>query len=1838
VSVDAPLSITIESASGLDINSLRVLLNGDLVALAEDIQPGYAGTYTRETEPVLVLDITGHPDFVSGLNQVDVVVTDIAGIQGILSLEFYTSVGVSESVSVSESLVLDDTLGLFEAVPVSEQVVTSAGQTVDVSDQVEVTETLETGSLEVLALDGNTILVKSPFEMHFDNALNLDNYSFLPNPQGDKPGNPLVLEDIRLRYTIYQTGSSAAAIPEEISPGVVDLKDGKSDIFQFSGNITALFNLGDFIFLRDGINAGLYQVLEVLDQGPAFATVRFDKEMTLMDSNNGVINTDQIELVEVTEKVGDLATSESHLVFQVNSPGLSESNPLKAVYALEQRARQTVQDAVALNSTTPQTPEVEGGNVSASSFDLSQIEFVDYRTFSIPNSGQPLIWSASQDPADSVESHLTVYQIESKVDWTHISGVQGAVFKTSKILNNGDYTFQGRNLYLKLPRTPYTSPVLQWTAQNIQGPRLLDVNIDEEGAVRVTYDQPMRQEGQTLTNPADYSIAGGTSVQVRGVQSVGESEVVLYTEGLQDGDYTLTISTATPKDTAGNPLSPLFNSAVFTASTPIRNRSIFTDKGPISKPELSVQTGTAATVDDLETLTLTGAVLTNDDIGKRVRLTGSGSNDDDTYRILSVTDTDTVRVQARLNYPDANTGAIDWEVYDPRNGLIADDPTDVVVRVNGSPVTPDAVVGLRGQVVLPDMPGESDTVEVDYCHICNPRVEIRRLNSMEFRLNAYNRDVRGNEQSSHNYRFNNVLITPSNYDTADIQAPLDSPLLRSLKYRGYERAYTATLNDPNRLLLNTPIHKIAYPPQQRRLSEASVFYEGTVLPENDATPWDRKGAGTASGGILTVTDDSTGTAPTGQGIFWTLPIDLTFDHVFSSAWRFSVSSVATYEGVWSGLAAGYSDELLGYVVGYIEEAGVKKIGFLKRGAEENLEDASAWTGGVDAFDAATGAAVEFDWDVLHSYRISRSQDGTVRLYVDGDVVETLRITPSEAPFLEELNAPFDQIQGVFFGSLGLEAESTSEWDFVRYLAQPTNVLQTAPSTFVSYEANTVPELDPSPWTPIGASDESQGLIGGDFRGYVKLEPLLNSASQFSVDFSTQMLTHTHDLDPDGLMLAVDDGNRLMQVSFLSDTRGPTLSYGGRTFPEDFSPTAWSALGSQGSSMVGRYLRLQDSSDTDGRVYLAEDLSPVGSTGRVFSSGIDYIAEARLRVNSYTADANGFCGAFVQVFDSTRSLGFLLFEEAGTRYVALHSEGLDLGPTARFAFEWNDGAFHTFRIRKDTGGNLVSLFADGTFLGSTAYTNFTAPPPDPIGQLTFGSSTVSSTQALSDVEWAYCNSWRVPFTEKRYVGLWKGTSNGDLTDYHLPLKAQGRNAEIQGNTLNDPLADFVTANVTAGDLLVVDFGPNKGVYVVDNVPVATGLTIQGSWPAAPSVVSYRVARQVDWSSQGTYRLFRDSSGNVLLFYNGDDDPVISVGYNPLDLPVSGSGVVKSLSEGLPGVAFGSFSQAELASSLWDFVRYGITRTASELRIVPPNQVLNQWNVMESPERLFTNVPHDRTDFKSESTGITPSTDPDFLEREDVPAFTQLNQGTPLVPRTQTFEVRGPYTNQVYINSLNSPQAVLGGPALVLNDGAVRFTLVVPDDVLYTCLKVTEIDEGSLNLIKPFDDGCGPQYGSIQYQRDVCLNYTGDTLPEDDNTASTPWALSADDVNQVNRSAFGGTLDFGTSSIGTRAAYLNNTPLPDAPSLQTEVRFRLKLDQDGTLGTGDSQVRFGLSAPGMTIGLGFVTTALGERFVQVFDLNNGLVLGYATFDYLDGAFHDYRIVRNPGAETVEIFIDS
>lgn len=1826
-------------------------------------------------------------------------------------------------------------------------------------------EAVQASSFLAQSLTGTRIRLDFPERFQLTQALDPSNYAIEPLDGGV----PVLVKQIVPVLGTVDAGTAARVVPRAKVSGLggVVTSLGTSTLTDYAGD-----------FLGTGVSVGDVVEFETAVHGRtkySVAAILSDTQITLTPS-------------------AVVSTSASYRV---------NDNPEKATYLLQRT------EFVSNSSHVGDYLSVRNPNSGVSANNLDFLRIVEVLNATTVRVDRPLI----VDGAD--------------LTWVHSTAVSAVSFTTSETTRTKSYRIRVTNLRTKTAGLPFNG-ITTFTADG-ERPKLLAVTYQEDGTILLDFDDDMRLDG-ALSDPSEYQISGPTTVSVHAILPVTRRRIALKTAGFGNGSYTLTVNASgTPKDGAGNPIDPTFNQAIFTASTPLLVRSIFTDKGPIAKPALTLQSGTGVVINTYSSpifgpsvsftsneVTLTGGAVTSDQVGLYLRLTGSLRNDG-LYKIAGLVGTSPtarVRLQASFSLPDgASAGSIAWELIDPRDGEIADDPSDVVVHVNGSVVAATAVIGLLGQVVLPTTPAPSDDVKIAYAWVPNPVVDFRRLNSQEFVLNNWSYDAGSRATpSQHKYRYRSTLVRPESFTPDDIQAKLPAPLLRDVHYRAYERAYSALLNDPALLRLNVPNHRIATAPLERTLEEVSVAYNANVLPESDpVSPWERKGSGPAfvTGGVLTVEDNTSGPFPGGDPLFWRHDVDLSFDHVFAATWRMTIPTVSAMEGVFTGVSVGWSTDTNVIVLGYLVDGGVKKLGLLKRGGGNDPSDASAWIGGLDSNGTGTNAPVEFDWSILHSYRFFRGKDGVVRLFVDGEITETLRVVDADLPFLNELTAPFDELQGVFFGSISRPAKTVSTWDFVRYTVIPTNPVQTAPSIFVSYEGGILPEVSTPPWVPVGyhgteaiesgrlvlastsatddATEVDVGLVGGDFRGFTRIEPLLGASSDVVLDTTFKVLARTHGIDPNAIMVAVDDGRRLVQISILASTSVPKLSYPGRALPEESTPVSWTRSGTQTAEMVGRTLRLTDDSTTDGIRYTVSDGAAADSEDRLFGSLVDYTFEFRTKMNSYEADVTGFCGLDVDVHDGLRQVGvrfrrdsagvittgsgtasastwvdttknfvtlgvvpgdevtvlgnnYLILGVASTvlvlsrpiptsgsyqirhttKKVAFHSGDQPLSPVEEYTFDWYDGLFHTIRVVKSSmAGTLVvdgfagtfsyvnvssgisalvdlsatfitdgvqvgdyvvvrsgpstgtypvtsvvsetsleinglpvissgfvweiqrsrndtvSLFVDDVLEGTVDYGSFKSTVDVPT--IGFGSYGIA-TGSLSQVDWMYVNAWRVEEPSRKYVGLWKGTNTHALTDYYLPLKTQGAGdvtTTLGGTTfIVDTDVNFVSAGVVVGDAFLIDEGPNAGSYTVQML-TSNEVGVRPALPVAPTTVNYRIPATTNWSVDHKYRIVRDPAGSVALFLDADSTPAIRIAYNETSLPSSTVGVPSKIQGRFPSITWGAFDPTNLSRTDWDFLRYGVARSASESRILPPHQVLNQRNVMSSPEHLKGSVVHNHTQFSSSSTGV-PYPWEAYVENTAVQAFTRLNEGTPIVPQTQTYEVRRPTPVFTPVASLNSPGDVLNSDGgFLLNNATLRVQLIVPKDVLYNSLEIVEKTDGELDLLTPFTDAGMQSMGPVNYTKDVCLHYEGDVLPENDTASPTPWALASDPSAVYAVSSLSSFLSY--SVHGGQTVYRNDTPLTDPVSLDTDVSFRLQIVTDATTGTGDSGVRVGFSAFGLTAALAFVTTPLGDREVRLLDLHANEVLGSIFFDYLDGQYHTYRLRKNVDEGSIEFSID-
>jgi hypothetical protein len=727
-------------------------------------------------------------------------------------------------------------------------------------------------------------------------------------------------------------------------------------------------------------------------------------------------------------------------------------------------------------------------------------------------------------------------------------------------------------------------------------------------------------------------------------------------------------------------------------------------------------------------------------------------------------------------------------------------------------------------------------------------------------------------------------------------------------------------------------------------------------------------------------------------------------------------------------------------------------------------------------DPASWDSSAYDWSVMTTYRLYKDLDGNYSLFVGGSVTPQARTAGSDLPETSDLDVKADAAQRVFFGAVWRGATSTSGWALVRTTVAPADFSQSADNKSVDYGADVVPEADvAAPWVTVGQGGSERvlpglsprllldsvasvpqsvspglGMATGEYRGFLRSEPILSSRNTSAVEFLASLSYWTFSVDNRSAGVFVDDGLFSVHMAFLQHTPSPAtvsgtssqpfsisggdtaiLSVGsgqpvsvvfgspvttaagaasvlnaavgfpiaaddgsgkvvltdqssgasskiallggvafeklglalGTYFGRDSNPEpkvswygaalpdqdeiAWSPAGSQAAAMFGRVMRVTDSSASDFRSYLLEDLL---YTAPVFGPGSDWKVDARFAVVEFSAGdvvASGsnlrFAGAMVvmdegpsgksvEVHAAVDSLG-----GAWLNVLSYNPSTGSLDQQASFPFAWDDGLPHTLNVFTSKGAGICVVVADGVALGTFSYGSLNQGFSGP--SITFGSggSPVANCDlgsALSTVDWSSVSAFRdskvsdPSSASRRYIGIYAG-----------------------------------------GD---------------------------------PSVLSSYYLHQIDWTVPHTYRVVRDPVSSVAVYVDGSSVPSISVSYDSLTLPPSASSFLAGLTDSRQVVAFGSLNSSEISRTVWGPVRYSVGKMTITERRVPPHQVLNQANAFSSPDHLFTKAPHRHAGFRVYSGG-TPLDE--FMYDQSVPSFTVLGEGTPPVPMTQDLESRG-----------------------------------------------------------------------------------------------------------------------------------------------------------------------------------------------------------------------------------------
>jgi hypothetical protein len=452
---------------------------------------------------------------------------------------------------------------------------------------------------------------------------------------------------------------------------------------------------------------------------------------------------------------------------------------------------------------------------------------------------------------------------------------------------------------------------------------------------------------------------------------------------------------------------------------------------------------------------------------------------------------------------------------------------------------------------------------------------------------------------------------------------------------------------------------------------------------------------------------------------------------------------------------------------------------------------------------------------------------------------------------------------------------------------------------------------------------------------------------------------------------------------------PRVSWFGSNLP-DFDEPVWDRGGSESATMLGRTMRLTDTSTSD---YILFGQNNALINNQVLDPSSDWKLNFRLNIRTFQAgdiiptvapysDLN-FAGAFVSIDEGLTGKNVEIHysvDGSGNPFLNLLSFNAVTGALdviSQYAFNWNDGFPHTINIYTSKVANLIIVLADGVALSPSAgpsptYTGLNSGVVGP--SITFGSGTEPVTgsdlrSSLSVVDW-----------------------------YTLAI--------FKDSKINDALASSRRY-----------IGIYKG--------------------GAPELLSSYYLYQIDWTALHTYRIVRDPTTAVSVYIDGSATPVLTTAYDIISLPPSTSSFLKEITNDDSVIAFGSFNPKEISRSRWDFVNYSIGKITLTERLVPPKHVLNQANIITSPDHLFTQKTHTHFEFKVYSGG-TPIDE--FMADEEVQAFTELGESTAPVPMTQDLESRGGFVK-------------VGTPA----------DMILVTDFVNTKGHLTDLDDDTINSI-------------------------------------------------------------------------------------------------------------------------------------------------------------------------------
>jgi hypothetical protein len=774
---------------------------------------------------------------------------------------------------------------------------------------------------------------------------------------------------------------------------------------------------------------------------------------------------------------------------------------------------------------------------------------------------------------------------------------------------------------------------------------------------------------------------------------------------------------------------------------------------------------------------------------------------------------------------------------------------------------------------------------------------------------------------------------------------------------------------------------------------------------------------------------------------------------------------------------------------------VRQVGILIKAQFPELE--TSWVGSA------------FDWTITSTYRLYKNDD-VVSLYAGGDPVPLASIKINSLPAASDVDLRIDQVQQAFFGSLSRQASSISFWNFVRVNVTPLDFDQVIDNKSVVYEPIDVPEKDPfAPWITIGqggydrvvsgklildstssapvGTEDSLGLSTGAYRGFIRLEPILQNTTSSSIEFTASVGFYTFSLDNRASGVFLDDGELSVHLVFIQGVPTPSTVTGILTEPFPIVSGDTMILSIDGglpqtlsftysitdavtiSNIINSQLPFAMASAVDGKVKFTNKSLGVESSIQVI--GGHAVEKLGIQVGTYFGRDSNPEPRVSWFGENYPELEVSPWNMSGTQSARLFgrtlritdSSNVDyraysfvdplflndiLSPSADWKFDFRCAVIScTPGYPIAAGSSLrpcgVLINVDEGPLGKNVELHLAQ---DSIGQqyinilsFDFGTSVLVS---IAEMPFAWNDgkphSYDIYTSKIANLCIVLADNTPVGTFAYSVLKTGVAGPAITFGSGSEPVAnaDLLSSQSIVDWSSVCVFRDSK---ISD--PLAISRRYIGLYKGGdPSFFSSYYLHQIDWTQTHTYRIVRDPIGFVSVYVDGGIIPSISVNYNSLTLPPSDSSFLKEITNSRNSVAFGSFNPFEIDRTVWGEISYSIGKITLTERRIPSHQVTNYGNAVTSPDHLLTKNKHEHFGFGVWSGG-TPSDD--NMAGMD-PAFTVLGEGTPPVPMTQDLDSRGGLVKvDVSVESIPSADFV-NSPGFVseLEDDTVNKLEVLP----------------------------------------------------------------------------------------------------------------------------------------------------------------------------------------------------